>query len=92
MAMKFRIIRICKSEAMSAVPQTPIRFDLERSSESLRNNGYEIEQNPVMIVAKKDSVEVTLYTNGRLLVTPATDKEEVRALVEGFYTFLVRED
>ena len=55
--MKFRIIRICKSEAMSAVPQTPIRFDLDRSSASLRQNGYEVQENPVMVIAKKDDVE-----------------------------------
>jgi TATA-box binding protein (TBP) (component of TFIID and TFIIIB) len=89
--MKFRIIRICKSEAMSAVPQTPIRFDLERSSSSLRKNGYEVQENPVMVIAKKDNVEVTLYKNGRLLVTPATDKEAVRELVEDFYAFLIQE-
>ena len=89
--MKFRIIRICKSEAMSAVPQTPIRFDLERSTTSLRTNGYEVQENLVMVIAKKDSVEVTLYKNGRLLVTPATDKEVVRELAEVFYSFLVEE-
>ena len=89
--MKFRIIRICKSEAMSAVPQTPIRFDLEKSSTSLRRNGYEVQENPVMVIAKKDSVEITLYKNGRLLVTPATDKEAVRELAEVFYSFLIQE-
>jgi hypothetical protein len=89
--MKFRIIRICKSEAMSAVPQTPIRFDLDRSSASLQTNGYKVEENPMMVVAKKDNVEITLYTNGRLLVTPATDKEAVRELAEVFYSFLVQE-
>jgi TATA-box binding protein (TBP) (component of TFIID and TFIIIB) len=89
--MKFRIIRICKSEAMSAVPQTPIRFDLERSSASLKTNGYEVEENPMMVVAKKDNVDITLYTNGRLLVTPATEKEAVRELAEIFYSFLVQE-
>jgi hypothetical protein len=89
--MKFRIIRICKSEAMSAVPQTPIRFDLERSTTSLRTNGYDVQENLVMVIAKKDSVEVTLYKNGRLLVTPATDKEVVRELAEVFYSFLVEE-
>jgi TATA-box binding protein (TBP) (component of TFIID and TFIIIB) len=89
--MKFRIIRVCKSEAMSAVPQTPIRFDLDRSSASLRVKGYEVQENPVMVIAKKDNVEVTLYTNGRLLVTPATDKEAVRKLAEVFYSYLVHE-
>jgi hypothetical protein len=89
--MMFRIIRICKSEAMSAVPQTPIRFDLDRSSASLRQNGYEVQENPVMVIAKKDDVEVTLYMNGRLLVTPATDKDAVKKLAEGFYSYLVRE-
>jgi hypothetical protein len=76
---------------MSAVPQTPIRFDLDRSSASLRTNGYEVEESPVMIVAKKDGVEVTLYMNGILLLTPATDKEATRGLAELFYSFLVRE-
>ncbi|MGD0818191.1 MAG: hypothetical protein ABR986_07300 [Methanomassiliicoccales archaeon] len=89
--MKFRIIRVCKSEAMSAVPQSPIRFDLERSSVSLRTNGYEVQENPVMVIAKKDNVEVTLYMNGRLLVTPATDKGAVKELAELFYSFLVQE-
>jgi hypothetical protein len=89
--MKFRIIRICKSEAMSAVPQTPVRFDLDRSSASLRTNGYEVQENQVMVIAKKDNVEVTLYMNGRLLVTPATDKEAVLKLAEVFYSYLVLE-
>lgn len=89
--MKFRIIRICKSEAMSAVPQEPIRFDLERSTLSLRSKGYEVEDNAVMVTAKKDGVEVTIYKNGRLLVTPATDKEAVRALAETLYSYLVLE-
>ncbi len=89
--MKFRIIRICKSEAMSAVPQSPIRFDLERSSASLRDNGYEVQENPVMVIAKKDKMEITLYMNGRLLVTPATDKNAVRELAETFYSYLVLE-
>ncbi len=89
--MKFRIIRICKSEAMSAVPQTPIRFNLDRTSESLRANGFEVDQNPVMIIAKREGVEVTLYTNGRLLVTPATDKEAVRELAESIYSYAVLE-
>lgn len=89
--MKFRIIRICKSEAMSAVPQSPIRFDLERSSASLRNNGYDVQENPVMVIAKKDNMEITLYMNGRLLVTPATDKNAVRELAETFYSYLALE-
>jgi hypothetical protein len=90
--MKFRIIRICKSEAMSAVPQMPVRFDLVRSSASLLANGYTVEETPVMIIAKKDGVEVTLYTNGRLLVTPATEKEAVRELADSFYSNLVQEN
>jgi hypothetical protein len=44
-----------------------------------------------MVVAKKDGVEVTLYKNGRLLVTPATDKDAVKDLAEVFFSFLVRE-
>ena len=89
--MKFRIIRICKSDAMSAVPQMPIRFDLDRSSASLSRNGYDVQENPVMVIAKKDNVEVTLYMNGRLLVTPGTDKDSVRELAEVFYSYLVQE-
>ena len=89
--MKFRIIRICKSEAMSAVPQSPIRIDLGRSSASLRDNGYEVQENPVMVIAKKDKMEITLYMNGRLLVTPATDKNAVRDIAETFYSYLVPE-
>ena len=85
------MIRICKSEAMSAVPQTPIRFDLDKSSPVLRAHGYEVTENPVMVIAKKDGMEITVYMNGRLLITPATDKEAVKELAEGFYTCMVKE-
>ena len=65
---------------MSAIPQTVVRYDLKASAAALAQNGYEVEDKEVMIVARRSGIEITLYMNGRLMLAPMDDKESARAI------------
>jgi hypothetical protein len=51
--MRFRLIRICKGEAISAIPQDVVRYDLKASIPTLVQNGYEVEDRDMMLVTKR---------------------------------------
>lgn len=87
--MKFRLIRVCKGEAMSAIPQEVVRFDLKASAGGLERDGYQVDDKEMMLVAKKDGVEVTVYVNGRLMISPMQDKERAKQISEATYSTLV---
>ena len=89
--MKFRLIRVCKGEAMSAIPQEVVRFDLRASVGRLEQDGYSVDDKDIMLVAKKDGIEVTAYVNGRLMISPMQDKERARQISEATYSTLVVE-
>jgi hypothetical protein len=89
--MKFRLIRVCKGEAMSAIPQEVVRYDLKASISSLEKNGYQVEDKDIMLVSKKNGIEVTVYVNGRLMISPMQDKEQAKQVSEATYSMLVVE-
>jgi len=89
--MKFRLIRVCKGEAMSAIPQEVVRFDLTGSVGKLIENGFQVDDKDIMLVARKDGIEVTIYVNGRLMISPMQDKEWARQMSEATYSALVVE-
>ncbi len=57
--MRFKVVRICNSEANTCIPLEPVRFDLDRTAEKLRELGYSVENKGLMVVASKDGVEYT---------------------------------
>ncbi len=81
----YKIVRLCKEDAMSIVPQNPGAFDLKQVSIRLRSYGYDVVDQDVMVIARKDGVEVTMYRSGRLLVHPAGTKDEAAKIADGFY-------
>lgn len=89
--MRFRLIRICKGEAMSAIPQDVIRYDLKASVTSLVQNGYDVEDRDMMLIAKRSGIEITAYVNGRLMISPMSDKESAKSMADSFYPLLVEE-
>ena len=38
--VKFKVVRLCKEEAMTIVPTEIARFDLEKAADLLRGAGY----------------------------------------------------
>jgi hypothetical protein len=89
--MKFRLIRVCKGEAISTIPQDVVRFDLKASIGPLKEAGYEVEDNDLMLLAKYEGVEVTIYINGRLMITPMAEKEMAKSLSDRIYSLLIIE-
>jgi hypothetical protein len=89
--MKFRLIRVCKGEAMSSIPQDVVRFDLKASVGPLREAGYDVEDLDMMLVTKHDGIEITIYVNGRLMIAPMNDKERAKSVSEKIYSVLVVE-
>lgn len=88
MEMKFKIVRLCTGDAFSVVPQEIIRFDLDRVAEILGRNGMEIINPGVMIIARLKDVEMTIYTNGRLMIRPIQEKERVESIANEIYRCL----
>jgi TATA-box binding protein (TBP) (component of TFIID and TFIIIB) len=88
MSMRFKVVSLCKKDAMSAVPQEVVRYDLEKSAEVLRSKGFEVKGPGVMVRASRGGTEIALYKNGRMMINPAENEESVRAIAEEFYTII----
>ena len=60
-------------------------MDLEECERRLRESGYEILDNPgVMLVVRKE-VELTLYPHGRILMHPVKDRESAEQHASKLY-------
>jgi len=86
--MKFKVVSLCKKDAMSVIPQEIVRYDLEKCAEVLRSKGFEVKDPGVMVRASRGGTETVLYKNGRMMVNPAESKEKVRAIAEEFYAMV----
>jgi hypothetical protein len=85
--MRFKVVRICGSEANTVLPEERVSFDLKRSVSVLRALGYSVSDRDVVLLATKDGVEVSVYRTGRLVIHPA-EKERAREMAEELYGFL----
>jgi hypothetical protein len=87
--MRFKVLRVCQSKGFSVVPQESVRFDLEKASNLLREEGYEVNPSDVMVIVEVEvGLEVTLYANGRLMVQPLESKDEAHQIAERFYSVI----
>ena len=83
--MRFKVLRVCQSNALSIVPQEVVRYDLDKAAEVLSAAGYRVTHSEVLVIASSSGKEITLYTNGRLMVLPVESREAASALAEQFY-------
>lgn len=86
--MKFKVVSLCKKDAVSVVPQEVVRFDLDKSAEILKSEGFMVRSAGVMLTATGRGLEVTIYQNGRMLVHPAESKERVKEAAQDMYALL----
>jgi ABC-type transport system substrate-binding protein len=83
--VKFKVVRLCKEEAMSVVPTEAVRYDLDKAAALLREKGYEVQMQGPMVIAKAKEFEATLYTSGRLLVSRVETKEKAAEAANSVY-------
>lgn len=86
--MRYKVVRICNSEANTCIPLEPAVFDLDRTADELIKLGYDVERKDLMLIAKKDGVEYTVYRTGKLLIHPMS-KEKAKEAAAEFYPLCV---
>ncbi len=86
--VKFKVVRLCKEEAMTIVPTEIARYDLEMAAELLRKAGYSVDDKGVMVTAVSDGKEITVYSSGRMVVAGIDGKEEAGQVAEAAYAVL----
>ncbi len=86
--VKFKVVRLCKEEAMTIVPIAIARYDLERAADLLRKAGYVVDDKGVMVTAASGGKEITVYPSGRMVVAGIGDKEEAGQVAEAAYALL----
>ena len=89
--MRFKVVRICGSEANTVLPEERVIFDLKRSVPVLQEAGYDVSERDVMLLATRDGVEVSVYRTGRMVIHPA-EKERAREMADQFYELLARSE
>jgi hypothetical protein len=82
--MRFKVVRICNSEANTCIPLDAVNFDLDLTAKNLERSGHSVERKDLMITAKKDGVEYTVYRTGKLLIHPMA-KEDAKEAADIFY-------
>jgi len=68
--MKYKVVRICNSEANTCIPLNEVRFDLEATAAKLKDLGFSAEIKGMMVKASKDGIEYSIYRTGKLLIHP----------------------
>jgi hypothetical protein len=86
--MDFRLIRLCKGDGYSVVPQEIVDYDLPASAEPLRQAGFEVLRSDILLVAQRGGCKHTIYRNGRMLLEPAPEKAEARRVAEELFSLL----
>lgn len=73
--MKFTISRLCGGEALMSIPQDSFDIDMEKALKVIEDMDCEIKQkDEMMIVFSWNGMEVTLYSQGKIMFFPLKDK------------------
>jgi hypothetical protein len=86
--MKFKVVRICNSEANTCIPLEKVRFDLDATAAKLRELGYSTEVKGMLLRAVKDGVEYSVYRTGKILIHPML-LDVAKDAAEKFYPLCV---
>jgi hypothetical protein len=86
--MDFRLIRLCKGDGYSVVPQEIVDYDLQGSAEAMRGAGFDVLRSDILLVADRQGYKHTIYRNGRMLIEPAPEKEEARRTAAELFRLL----
>ena len=60
---------------MSLSPEETVILDLDEVEECLIDNGYEAENDELMVMTSIDGISTTVYRTGRLMMHPMRDRE-----------------
>lgn len=74
--MTFYVLKPCKGKAaFEVLPRSRIQIDMAQSIPALQKKGYNVTDAGVMLVAKKDDVEISIYPGAKLLIKCPTEED-----------------
>ena len=76
--MKFTITRLCGGKALMASPADMMDIDLDKAADILSREGFVKKRNEegLMLIMDWNGMEVTLYTQGKIMFYPLSEKEQ----------------
>ena len=76
--MKFTITRLCGGKALMASPGDMMDIDLDKAADILSKDGFAKKRNEegLMLIMDWNGMEVTLYTQGKIMFYPLSEKEQ----------------
>ena len=76
--MKFSITRLCGGKALMASPADLMDVDLDRAASILSEEGFTKKRNEegLMLILDWNCMEVTLYSQGKVMFYPLSEKEK----------------
>ncbi len=83
--VRYKLIRLCKEDAMSVVPLEMYRYDLSAASRLLQEKGYEVVAHGPMITIREPDHEATFYPSGRILLSHVESREVATAVADRVY-------
>lgn len=86
--VKFKVARLCREEAMTIVPYSISRYDLEMAAELLGKAGYQVDDKGVMFTAAAGGKEITVYPSGRMVVAGIKGKKEAGQVAEAVFDII----
>lgn len=75
--MRFTTARLCGGKALMAISADIMDIDMDRAAKVLENEGCRIkEKDDMLLVFDWEGKEVTLYSQGKVMYLPQTDRAE----------------
>lgn len=75
--MRFTTARLCGGKAVMAISADILDLDLAHAAEVLEAEGCRIkERDDMLLVFEWNGMEVTLYTQGKVMYLPQTDRAQ----------------
>ena len=87
--IKYNGVQLCQQDAISIIPLERIQIDLAKTTEYLNQHDFKAENQEIMITAAKDNLEVSIYKNGRILISGTTSKETAENLGSEIYALQI---
>jgi hypothetical protein len=86
--MTFYLLRPCQGKAaFEAVLKSQIQIDISKRVKVLRARGYDVLDAGIMLVAKKDEFEISIYPSAKLLIK-CESKEKATQKANEIYEIL----
>lgn len=84
--IKYKVVQLCQQDALSIVPIEKIAIEMNKTTVHLIEKGFSADNQGVMITASKDKIAVSIYKNGRILVSGTTSKETAEGIGRDIYS------